>query len=473
MLAEFIIEKNVPRRVLAKNVPSDLRFSLFRNVLSFQTKGSYFSELYRRGIWDGRIRLYKKLDNNDFWFPIGLLERVKAFMSLNKKEYIIRDNRETIPLSCDINKEMLKGITLWDFQVEAIKKCIESKNGIVMSPTGSGKTEIAIGIMKVLNRPTIFLTGRKKYALQVYHRIIKRIVGKNNKSDVGIIGAGLFKIGKFNVCIVSSLISNKNKEMKENLLKEAQILIIDETHHLASSSFLKIVRMCPATYRIGLSATPLDRSDNRNLATISETGEIIYKVHYSELVKSKVLAELIPKFIKFNHGGIWNGSYSYIYWKNIVQNSKRNSLLCRLVERFKDQKVMILVQRIKHGFILRDMLSNIGLKSRFVNGKNTIDVINRSLNIFERAKRGIIITSPIFQEGIDLPSLNCIINAAGGKSKIQTIQRIGRALRKKNIPAQYIDIYDTGCIYLQNHSKKRFKDCSILREPELLSIYEV
>jgi superfamily II DNA or RNA helicase len=41
-----------------------------------------------------------------------------------------------------------------------------------------------------------------------------------------------------------------------------------------------------------------------------------------------------------------------------------------------------------------------------------------------------VIATTVWREGIDIPSLDCVINAAGGKSEIMTLQGVGRGLRK-------------------------------------------
>lgn len=69
----------------------------------------------------------------------------------------------------------------------------------------------------------------------------------------------------------------------------------------------------------------------------------------------------------------------------------------------------------------------------------------------------LAITSVIFVEGIDIPVLNTVINASAGRSSIQTVQRIGRALRKAKgkSGALLIDFYDKTIGSLERQSKAR------------------
>ena len=67
-----------------------------------------------------------------------------------------------------------------------------------------------------------------------------------------------------------------------------------------------------------------------------------------------------------------------------------------------------------------------------------------------------IIASTIFDEGVDIPILDTLILAGGGKSKVRAMQRIGRVIRKypKKKKAFVIDFLDNAT-YLKNHSAAR------------------
>lgn len=74
----------------------------------------------------------------------------------------------------------------------------------------------------------------------------------------------------------------------------------------------------------------------------------------------------------------------------------------------------------------------------------------------------------MFGEGIDIPSLQAVILADGGKSVLNFYQKIGRALRpyKEKKRAVVIDFVDNEIKYLYNHSKKRINHCK--KEPKFV-----
>ena len=65
--------------------------------------------------------------------------------------------------------------------------------------------------------------------------------------------------------------------------------------------------------------------------------------------------------------------------------------------------------------------------------------------------------STIFDEGVDIPEVNVLIIAAGGKSEVKTIQRIGRGLRKKKVGGVLVFDFKDASKFLDRHSIDRIK----------------
>jgi superfamily II DNA or RNA helicase len=96
-----------------------------------------------------------------------------------------------------------------------------------------------------------------------------------------------------------------------------------------------------------------------------------------------------------------------------------------------------------------------------LNGKKSSDERNQSIQDMKTGKLKVIVASTIFDIGIDIPSLDVLINLGGGKSTGRVLQRIGRVIRKfegKEF-AYVVDFYDQ-CKYLREHSQIRFKTAS-------------
>ncbi len=124
--------------------------------------------------------------------------------------------------------------------------------------------------------------------------------------------------------------------------------------------------------------------------------------------------------------------YKDIYRKGIVENRPRNRLIVsNTFTRVKQDKTMlILVKEVDHGEILKELAKTLfDLDCTYIQG-STNDTVREEVRIaFSEKKIKVVISTVIWKEGIDIPSLNCVNNASGGKSEIGTLQAIGRGLR--------------------------------------------
>jgi superfamily II DNA or RNA helicase len=109
----------------------------------------------------------------------------------------------------------------------------------------------------------------------------------------------------------------------------------------------------------------------------------------------------------------------------------------------------------------------------FLTGADDSDYIEHIRNKAKNRKvRILIATRKLFGEGVDIPAIDVLINAAGGKSNILFTQMFGRGLRTESQKDKliYVDFYDYTYSHLRQHSGERIKHCKHLKQK--FSIYE-
>jgi superfamily II DNA or RNA helicase len=182
------------------------------------------------------------------------------------------------------------------------------------------------------------------------------------------------------------------------------------------------------------------------------TGEIVVDISNKYLVDAGYSAKPRVNIITMESVSVdeWEASYQDAYDNLIVNNDARNGAISRIANTSAGT-VLILVERIEHGEILNRLIP----KSVFVNG--SFDSAYRQKILKKMKSGGVFIATPIFDEGIDVPSISTLIIACGGNSSNKLLQRLGRGLRKKaydNV-VQVFDFLDDTNIYLFRHSEKR------------------
>lgn len=352
--------------------------------------------------------------------------------------------------------DVIEGVNFRNYQQQSKIKVVEdfvSNNdcGILQLGTGAGKTLITAELIRHFQCKTLFLVDSKDLLYQT-----KKVFEKTLKQDIGIIGDSKFAIKDVTVAIVFS-ITSKLDQLKE-YLGDIRFCVFDEAHKVASSSYQKVSKYLANTqYRLGLTATA-KRDDGMDLSVNAIVGRPILSVGGKFLVDQGYLVKPSIYFIKGFEDSEKQKSYVlkskkgdvnetpdyHSFYKNlIVGNSERNAVIEKIVKKHEGEAILIVVKSVDHGEYLESVLDN----ALYLHGSVGGVFRKKLLKDFESGEQKVLIaTISIFSEGIDIPRLKVIINAASNKGKVKTVQLLGRCLRlspDKN-GALYYDFMDSG-----------------------------
>ena len=472
---------NVLSQIIGRIEPA--AHQALRNDLSYVVSGAVFSEYSRQGMWDGTKYLYN-LKNQSF--PTGLLKR--AIVTLSNMGYKVNviDER-TVPYGEELT---LHKVTLRDYQIESVNELVSKTRGLLMAGTGSGKTVVIAGVLAKLGVQSLIIVPTTILLSQTAERL-------HNMLDVpvGMIGDGINDIQAITVATFQSLtdsedtkkskFDSKDGRWKKVLKKQVVIreelrpylesidcVIVDESHHMVSDSIQRIMAACKnAYYRYGCSATPYSNRDEDVLIEAA-CGRVLKEITASYLIKngwlSKPTIHLIP--FKQQRGGEAD-TYAGLYEEKITTNPVRNDLLRRIIEYRADlgDSVLVSVRYLEHGRLLYgSLVGKYGKDVVFVNSKVATKKLNDALEKLEKKEIKICIGTSLINEGVNLPALNTLVMAGTPKSKIATMQLVGRVLRKTDDKStvDVYDIQDFNCKYFTSASKERRE--IYLSEPEFV-----
>lgn len=406
------------------------------------------------------------------FFYTGLIDRVVSQCNTlgidHEIEYQFdRPDLDPIEVSKLFLNSILPGKTLYDYQLSAGLKVICRGRGLIIAGTGGGKTEIAAAVTKYLNTKTIMVVDRLTHLGQTHTRFT------NYSIDTGRLGGGHDDTD--NQCIIATADSlyegvKRGDPYILGLLNETDLLIMDEVHHLPSTSWSIVAANCNARRRIGLSASAFNDPTAlyyNDLVLIGHTGEVVCNIPSRWLINHGYLAEPFIFFHSINSNPIRSWNWGHVYDSGIVHNDLRNMIIAGLAMIASNLgfKVLVLVQRHEHGFNLLRLLNNPeimfsyggGKISRFVNGELVQSVADpEQVRLdFDSQKSGILIGSSVYDESVDLPSLNFMIMGGGGKKFRRIVQRIGRPLHSKDDRVYIVDFIDNQHNFLRKHSNDR------------------
>lgn len=417
--------------------------------LSFESDQARFSPAVQAGHWDGRYRLY---DQRNHRFPAGLLSMVVRTAQARGLAVEQQDARQAAAPAP--GWEQTAGLWLRPYQRAALTACVRETRGIVKAPTGSGKSEIIAALTQAVPCRWVMLVHKRDLMHQTAERIKLR-----TGEQCGFAGDGEWSPARITSCTFQTLFRALRSPAVQTLLRAAGGVMVDELHSVGAQSFYKVLMACPARYRIGFSGTPLDRGDRRNVYVVAATGPKIYEIQAQTLIDQGVLSRPTIHMVPCRQSLPGQAGWQEIYRKGVVESDQRNQLVCA-VANSRPGPVLVFCKEIAHGRTLEKAIQRRGLKRcEFVWGQDSVTERRAAITKLQRGDIDILITSTIFEEGVDIPEVRCVVVASAGKSTIRTLQRLGRGMRvtADKTEMELWDLDDSGHRWLDQHSGKRIQ----------------
>lgn len=425
---------------------------------------SYKAVFWRKGQFSKKRTEYRKqcfsYKTKDYWyFYTGHLRKIHTFCANKGIEFDleyggigIRFNYPEAFVSC--NDPSIPGITLRRDQEKIINMIALKQRGVIKAPTGTGKTILQLGVMSAFKGNTLLLAHTSSIVNQTVDKI--RELGWQCTQ----IGGGTSLVGEFfRGNIVVATIQSFAKINPDVYSTFFDVVIVDEAHRVSSfdGQYAKVLSNLVAPVRLGFTAT-LPYKEEAKMALEGLIGPLITEQTINEAAEKKILAVPKIKIIKsrFKQRVKEERKYSEVYQKGIVENLSRNRQIVSTILEHKDKKqsALIFVNKIKHGEILIKLFNKIGgFRVPFIKGDMPNERREKIKKSLIEKKRLIVIATTAWKEGVDIPSLDVVFNAGGGKSEIATLQSIGRGLRRTDEKSEVIiyDFFDSSSHFLVEH----------------------
>ena len=406
--------------------------------------------------WDERSKCYRALALH---YP-DILNYLKGTLNEYASDFIVRDGMDVEdevldPIPCPRFKP--PGYKLRDYQRNAVDSWLKSKRGIIVLPTGSGKTLVAVNIIFELNVPSLIVVPTLDLVRQW-----KSVLRESFDMEIGEYSGEEKILRPLTVATYDTAYL-----CAEELGNKFLLLVFDEVHHLPSEGYRHIAEMFCSPYRLGLTAT-YERADGLHGELPRLVGGVVFEEKVSRL-SGKHLAEYSLKRIyteltdeeKIEYNKNYNYYRNYLRTHNIslrnprdfkffimrtgrdpearkallarhrarkiaLNSSSKLRVLSRLLQKHSKDRVIIftehndLVRMISHKFLIPSIIHTTRKEER--------------LDVLEKFKRGVyprIVSSKVLDEGVDVPEANVGIILSGTGSKREFTQRLGRILRKK------------------------------------------
>ena len=329
--------------------------------------------------------------------------------------------------------------------------------GVVVLPTGAGKTLVAHLAIDDRKRSTLVVTPTLDLVRQ-WHDGLAATFG----AKVGIVGGGDYDVRPLTVTTYDSAYLHM-----EHLGCRFGLVVWDECHHLPGESYALGARLCLAPFRLGLTATP-ERTDGRDGLLDELVGPTVYRKDIVELA-GEYLADYETVRVSVDLSREERAEYERergIYrqflqdngivmasprgFSDFIIRSSRTDEGRRAFAAYRRQREIAFTAPAKLDYVERllyqhrrdrtivftqDNATVYLLSRRFL-----IPAITHLTRVSERSEilaglvRGqytALATSKVLNEGVDIPEANVAIVMSGSGSVREHVQRLGRILRKR------------------------------------------
>lgn len=336
-------------------------------------------------------------------------------------------------------------INTYPYQEKAVKEALKARNGIIVAPCGSGKTQIALEIAARLGMRMLWITHTQDLLRQSMNRA-KSVYGLSG-DDYGTITNGKVDCG--NVVTFATVQTLANIDLSQ-YRDYWQVVIVDECHKAVGTPtklmmFWKAVSSLAARYKFGVTATP-KRTDGLEPAMYALLGDLIYEVPKEAVEDTTCPVHVVAKPTEFMPvlGKIVAADGTIDHNRlldEIVHDLRRNALICTDADEC-EKPCMILTDRVAHVKMLQLML---GDNVRILCGSEKKKDREQALDDIKNGVADILIaTYPIAKEGLDIPQLRTLIMATPSRNEITVTQscgRVGRAFegKERGVVYDYVD----------------------------------
>lgn len=417
------------------------------NRFSFLTPGYQYSPSFHMHAWDGFTRFYNKSKFVDTFdkLPIGLFFDLFKFLKVNYKDIDLNIHKDVLNLFkstfTNIDYDSMK-YKARPYQKNAIEKALKHSKCILRMATGSGKSLVIAYIIKniieTLNYNNLIIVPNLNLIEQFYADLIDY---GYSESIIGKVNGSCKQYDK--KIVISTWQSLQNDRDK---VKTYETVIIDECHLCDNKELTNILKKSSnSIFRIGLTGT-LPKDELELFKIKRYLGPILSNISAKSLIDENYISNVTIHKIFINYKNKMSKKTSFHEAKELVFNFDfRLRYLINLVNTL-DSSVMILVGlKDKEGKILLNKFSEFCPKKEiiFLSGNDKAAVREKwRLECNNRNDLVIIATYPIFQAGVNIPSLKYLIFGAPFKSEIRILQSIGRTLRKHDTKINGAHVYD-------------------------------
>jgi superfamily II DNA or RNA helicase/HKD family nuclease/2-polyprenyl-3-methyl-5-hydroxy-6-metoxy-1,4-benzoquinol methylase len=304
------------------------------------------------------------------------------------------------------------------------------RRGLVVLATGLGKTWLAaFDAERMGSRRILFVAHREEIltqAAETFLRIRKGLrvgfyTGKARDAEVDVLCASVQTL-------------SRASHLEKFSPQHFDYVVVDEFHHASATTYRRLLSHFAPSFLLGLTATP-DRTDQSDILSLCDDN-LVFTCGLFEGIKQDLLAP-------FHYYGILDEEVDYreIPWRNgkfdAEQLSNKLATLARARHALKEwrqraqRRTIAFCVSIRHAEFMAEQFRRAGIDAEAVYSGSSLGRAEALTRLREGQLR-VVFSVDLFNEGVDLPSIDTVMMLRPTESKILFLQQLGRGLRRSD-----------------------------------------
>jgi superfamily II DNA or RNA helicase/diadenosine tetraphosphate (Ap4A) HIT family hydrolase len=300
--------------------------------------------------------------------------------------------------------------------------------GLVVLATGLGKTWLsAFDSHRDEYRRVLFVAHREeilRQAMSTYRRIrpaahLGLYTGQEKAPDADVVFASIQTLGR-------------RAHLERFAPTEFDYIVVDEFHHAAARTYRRLIDHFEPKFLLGLTATP-ERTDGGDLLALCQEN-LVFRCDLAEGIREGLLSP-------FHYFGVPDEvNYENIPWRSnrfdevaltdaVATRSRAQNALDQYRQRG-GKRTLAFCCSTRHADFMRDFFREAGVRAAAVHSDVGSDPRAASLERLESGDLDVVFAVDMFNEGVDLPTVDTVMMLRPTESRILWLQQFGRGLRK-------------------------------------------
>ena len=413
------------------------------DYFTFDVPGAKFTPQYRNKVWDGKIRLFNPMVSLLY---CGLRQHLEQFC--RSRDYVVEyegkfgDTEFSLHEANAFVAKLAPKHSPRDYQLDAFVHAVRKRRGLLLSPTGSGKSLIIYLLSCYYRSKTLVIVPTTSLVHQM----------ASDFEDYGLPKGLIHKImsGQEKSSDAPFVISTWQSiyKMPKQWFQQFKVVIGDEAHLFKAKSLISIMsKMTDCKYKFGFTGT-LDGTQTNKLVLEGLFGPVRKVTTTAELMEQKHLAELTIKCLLLKYPeDVRKIASKYDYQAEmdfLVRSEKRNQFIKNLTLSLEGNTLLLFQYVEKHGKVLHDMLAKDAIDRNvyFISGAIDGEKRDEIRRIIETETNAVVVASyGTSSTGINIRNLSNVVFASPSKSRVRNLQSIGRGLRTSETKSSAV-LYD-------------------------------